>query len=70
MINEIRNSDVMDTPQKELAVLIQYRDNLMKHYDAQYWYPEDALPVLDMILRLNKEIRSYRSCGIRGHAKE
>ena len=50
----------IETPNEMVSILSKYRDNLMKEYSTTTgWYLEDALPVLDMILRLDKVVRHY-----------
>jgi len=50
----------IETPKDMACVLSKYRQNLMKEYSTTYgWHLEEALPALDMILRLDKAVRYY-----------
>lgn len=59
MIREIRknNGESINTPAQELEILILYRENLIKNYNANNFDVDSALPILEMILRMNAEIR-------------
>lgn len=62
MINEIINDykSKIDTQEEMVFVLSKYRDNLMNEYSTKIgWRDDDALPLLDMILRLDEAIRRY-----------
>lgn len=62
MIRDVINNykRPIETPQEMVSILSRYRDDLMTEYSTKTgWYLEDALPCLDMILRLDKEIRHY-----------
>jgi hypothetical protein len=50
----------IETPMEMVSVLTQYRNNLMKEYSTNNdWTNENALPCIDMILRLDETIRRY-----------
>ncbi len=58
LLDEYKES--IDTPEEMVMVLKRIRDNLLKHYCIYYgWSLEDSCSLLEMVLKLNKEIRHY-----------
>lgn len=51
----------MKTLEQEFQTFITYRDQLMTEYERYALEPEERLPFLDTILRLNETITHYRS---------
>lgn len=51
----------MKTLKQDLETFITYRDQLMTEYERYALEPEERLPFLDTILRLNETITQYRS---------
>lgn len=52
--------DKIDTPEEMVLVLSTIRDHLLKHYCIYYgWSSEETYTLLDMVLKLNKEIRHF-----------
>lgn len=52
--------ETIDTPEEMIGILSKIRDHLLKQFAAYHgWGVEDTIILLDMVLRLNKEIRHF-----------
>ncbi len=52
--------DRIETPEEMISILSAIRDHLLKQYSVYYgWGSEESIGLLDMVLRLNKEIRHF-----------
>lgn len=50
-----------DSPEEMVFFLTRFRDDLMEYYSSGIGFDlDDRLPCLDMILRLDKDIRHYK----------
>jgi hypothetical protein len=54
------NNQQIKTPKEMVAILSNYRNKLMSEYDRCQLSIDDRLPFLDMVIRLNQEIRTYQ----------
>lgn len=59
--NTIKNyNSQIETIEDMIIVLTQYRNDLMAYYSKTFGFQlDEALPCLDMIIRLDKIIRHY-----------
>jgi hypothetical protein len=54
------NNQPIKTPLEMVTILSNYRNTLMNEYDRCQLCIDDRLPFLDMVIRLNQEIRTYQ----------
>jgi hypothetical protein len=50
----------IETAEEMVGILTTIRDHLLEQFCVYYgWGVDEAVPLLDMVLRLNKEIRHF-----------